>query len=86
VGTKVKIVPVEAHYSIRKVERYYIVIRQVYNIITSEILDIDKHIALQMAFKAINDTTGPDSLIPMLLVYGVYPRIVENDPPLLTIL
>ena len=32
-----------------------------------------------MAFKAINDTTGPDSLIPILLVYRAYPRITEYN-------
>ena len=31
-----------------------------------------------MAFKAINDTAGPDSLVPTLLVFGAYPRIVES--------
>jgi hypothetical protein len=36
--------------------------------------------ALQMTFKAINDSIGPDGLILTLLVYGVYPRMTENDP------
>jgi len=35
-----------------------------------------------MAFKAINDTAGPDGIIPILLVYGALPRISEYDPPL----
>jgi hypothetical protein len=39
-----------------------------------------------MAFKAINDTTGPDSLVPTLLVYGALPRIVEYDAPSPTII
>ena len=34
-----------------------------------------------MAFKAINDFTGPNSLIPTLLVFGVYLYIVEFDAP-----
>jgi len=34
-----------------------------------------------MAFKAINNSTGPDSLIPILLVFGAYPHIVESDAP-----
>jgi hypothetical protein len=33
-----------------------------------------------MAFKAINDTMGLDSLIPILLVYSAYPQITEYDP------
>jgi hypothetical protein len=45
----------------------------------TEIPGINKDIALQMAFKAINDTARPDGLVPTLLVYGALPRIVEYD-------
>jgi hypothetical protein len=34
-----------------------------------------------MAIKAINNTTGPDRLIPILLVYRAYPQISNLDPP-----
>ena len=34
-----------------------------------------------MAFKAINDSVGPNSLIPTLLVFGAYPRIVKSNIP-----
>jgi hypothetical protein len=34
-----------------------------------------------MAFKAINDSTGPNGLIPILLVFGAYLYIVESDAP-----
>ena len=34
-----------------------------------------------MAVKAVNDTTGPNGLVPTLLVYGAYPRISKLDPP-----
>jgi hypothetical protein len=39
-----------------------------------------------MAFKAINDTAGPDGLVPTLLVFGAYPRMAELDAlsPLVT--
>ena len=33
-----------------------------------------------MAVKAVNDTAGPDGLVPTLLVYGAYPRISKLDP------
>jgi len=33
-----------------------------------------------MAFKAINDSAGPNGLIPTLLVYGAFPRMSEFDP------
>ncbi len=41
--------------------------------------------ALQMVFKAINNSVGPNSLIPTLLVYDVYPQITEYDAPSPTI-
>ena len=34
-----------------------------------------------MAVKAINNTTGPNGLVPTLLVYRAYPRISKLDPP-----
>jgi hypothetical protein len=34
-----------------------------------------------MAIKAVNDTAGPNRLIPTLLVYGAYPRMSNLDPP-----
>ena len=33
-----------------------------------------------MAIKAINDTAGPDGLVPTLLVYGAYLKISKLDP------
>jgi hypothetical protein len=34
-----------------------------------------------MAFKATNDSAGPNGLIPTLLVFRAYPYIVESDVP-----
>jgi hypothetical protein len=34
-----------------------------------------------MAVKAVNDTAGPNGLVPTLLVYGAYPRISNLGPP-----
>ena len=34
-----------------------------------------------MAVKAINDLAGPDGIVPILLVFGAYPRLTEMDPP-----
>ena len=39
-----------------------------------------------MAIKAINNTAGPDGLVPTLLVYGAYLRISKLDPPTLSII
>ena len=39
-----------------------------------------------MAFKAINDFIGLDSLIPTLLVFRVYSCIVESNAPNSTVI
>jgi hypothetical protein len=67
------------------VERYYRLIRRAYSIIIAKIPSISKDIALQMAFKAINNTARPNRLVPTLLVYSAYPQITEHDPLLLLV-
>ena len=32
-----------------------------------------------MAVKAVNDSAGPDGIVPILLVFGTYPRIAEDS-------
>ena len=34
-----------------------------------------------MTVKAVNDTAGPDGIVPTLLVFGAYPKINSTDPP-----
>ena len=67
------------------VERYYRLIRRIYSIITTKIPNISNDIALQIAFKAINDTIRPDKLVLTLLVYSTYPQITKHDPPSLLV-
>jgi hypothetical protein len=52
----------------------------------AEINGINKDTVLQMAFKAINDSAGPDGIIPTLLVYGALPRMTEYNAPSPTVL
>ncbi len=68
------------------VKHYYSPLRQAYQIITTEIPEISKEIALQMAFKAINNIASPKGLVPILLVLKAYPQIVKLDAlsPLVT--
>lgn len=81
-GTTTRSVPVEAHWSIGLVERYHAVLRRAYKVIIEDLQGtISKETALQMAVKAVNDTAGPDGLVPTLLVFGAYPRMHSMDPP-----
>lgn len=75
-------IPIKAHWSIEKVEKYYASICQVYNIIQAETKSIiSKNAMLQIIFKAVNDTADLDGLVLTLLVFGTYPCIVTNSLP-----
>jgi hypothetical protein len=71
-GITTKIVPVKAHWLIGKVEHYYTVLRRIYQIISKELPDLDKEMALQIAIKAINNTAGLNGLVPILLVFSAF--------------
>jgi hypothetical protein len=58
----------------------------VYRVIIEELLGINKGLILQMAVKAVNNIVGIDSLVPTLLVFSIYPRLSELDPPSPTII
>jgi len=73
--------PVKAHNLARMVKHYYSPLYYIYHIIIAELPDINKDITLQMAFKAINNFIGPNSLTPTLLVFRAYPYIVESNTP-----
>ncbi|KAI1003454.1 hypothetical protein K3495_g4753 [Podosphaera aphanis] len=75
-----KEVPVEAHNYIGTVESYHGPLRRAYDIIHKELKEADKNMLLQMAIKAVNDTAGPDGLVPTCLVFGAYPKISSLDP------
>jgi hypothetical protein len=56
-------------------------LRQTYKIIYNKLCDTktSTKISLQIVMKTINDSIGPDGIIPILLVFGAYPRITNNS-------
>ncbi|KAF1934538.1 hypothetical protein EJ02DRAFT_461106, partial [Clathrospora elynae] len=81
-GITCKQVPTEAHWSIGKTERYYAPLRRAWDILHAELAGtMPDEAILQMAVKAVNDTAGPDGLVPTLLVFGAYPRMMTESPP-----
>ena len=44
----------------------------IYKIISSELKGASKELTLQMAVKAINNSTNLDGLVPILLVFSAY--------------
>ena len=78
-GIIVKNAPVEAHHPIGMVERYHGPLCRVYSIITTEIPGIEPDSALQISFKSINNSVGPNGLVFILLVFDAYPKMTESD-------
>lgn len=42
---------------------------------TSEAAELDAKAVLQIAVKSVDDSTGPDGLVPTLIVYSALPRL-----------
>ena len=82
----IKSVPVKAHNLIKMVKYYYSPLCYIYYIIITELPDISKDIALQIAFKVINNFIGPNSLISTLLVFRAYLCIVKSNVPNLIVI
>ena len=47
-------------------------LHRIYKIISLKLKGISKELTLQMAVKAVNNSTGLDGLIPILLVFSTY--------------
>jgi hypothetical protein len=75
---EVKTISVEAHHSIEMMKRYHGPLRRIYSIIIAEMLTIDPESALQMSFKALNDSVGFDGLVLTLLIFEVYSRMTDD--------
>jgi signal transduction histidine kinase len=76
---EIKTILVETHHSIKMIERYHELLRRIYSIIVTEILDINSDLVLQMSFKALNDSIESDDLISTLLLFDAYLRMIESD-------
>lgn len=74
---------VESHNSLGPRERYHETLRGIFKIIRNRNPDLEPDIALRYDVKAINDTTGPEGLVPSLLVFGVIPSfsLISKDLP-----
>jgi hypothetical protein len=81
---KVKEVLIKAYNSIGLIKRYYTLLYYTYKILKTELKDkhINKKIILQIAVKAVNNSTKSDRIVLTLLVFSLYPRIIKIDLPL----
>lgn len=84
-GIIVKNIFVKLYYSIQLVKYYYSLFYQIYSIITTKLPRIKLKLILQIFFKVFNNLVRPNSLILILLIFSIYPYIIDMNPPSLTI-
>lgn len=74
---------VESHNSLALGERYHAPLRRLFNKVRHAEPTLIPEMALRVAQKSLNDTMGPNGLVPTLLVYGMLPRlpVAESDFP-----
>ena len=65
---------VEAHSSLGLGERFHQPLRNTYRKRVVEHPNSDKTLALLLAVKSMNDTLGPEGLVPSALMFGEYPQ------------
>jgi transposase InsO family protein len=75
VGVEIKLSPVEIHNSLGHNERLRSPLRRCFLKIKNDIPSLADEVALRVIVKAINDTVGPNGLIPTLLVFGNMPQL-----------
>jgi hypothetical protein len=79
---EVEKVPIKAHNSIGKIERYHDPLKRAFQIIIANLgISLAPEYVLQMAVKAVNDTAGHDGFVPILLMFGTYSRLSPSSPP-----
>ena len=74
-GVQVERTGIEAHASLGLGERYHHPLRQTYRKIKAEHLATEPELALVHSVKAMNDTLGPEGLVPSAFVFGEFPKV-----------
>ena len=72
-GINLEISGIESHNSNGVVERYHDPLRRIFRCIREDYPKLDVEVALRCAIKGINDTMGPEGLVPSYLVFGTIP-------------
>jgi hypothetical protein len=65
---------IESHSSLVSGGQIHSKLRNIFNKVSSENPRLSRQLRLSIAVKALNDTAGPDGLVPSLLVLGTLPR------------
>lgn len=78
-GVEVERTGIEAHASLNIGERYHQPLRTVFRKLKIEHPTADKHLTLALCVKAMNDTLGPNGVVPSTLVFGEVPPVFTRS-------
>lgn len=79
--TTTKCVPIESPNVMSYGERYYTPIQHVYKVVQAGAVELDAETSLHIAVKSVNDTIGPDGVVPTMLVCKALPCLsFPNNP------
>lgn len=81
----IKNILIKIHYSIRLVKYYYSLFYQIHSIIIAKFRKIKSKLILQIFSKVLNNLTGLNNLVPILLVFDFYLYIININLLLFTI-
>lgn len=72
----------ESHNSLGSGDTYHAMIRVIYNKVSMDYSSSSPQIRLAMIIMAMNDNSGPQGLVPSLLVFGMIPRFISDKTDL----
>ena len=79
-GIELSATGIESHNSLASGETYHAYLRRCYDKVRKDFAHLGDELILAIAVKAVNDTAGPYGLVPSLLVFGMLPRIPNDEP------
>lgn len=81
-GIELQLSPVEVHHAVGIGKRYHAALLRIFLFVRKSYPPLSSHGALRLATKMMNETIGPERLVPSLLVFGVISSFpVINKPP-----
>lgn len=83
-GIQIQLSGIHSHNALRVGERYHSPLRR--NCLKSKeyMPELDPKLALQLAVKVMNETMGPEGIVPSLLVFGAFSRFAPHTTTLLS--
>lgn len=72
-GIDLRFSGIKSHHSVGPGERYHAPFRRVFRITLNRYPSLDSETVLRYSVEAMNDSVGPEGLVPSFLVYGTLP-------------